>query len=287
MIDIHGFMALRHIDTVALPTRTIFEEKYAADAGLPAMIQGMSTDWPAVKLWSFPYLESRFGPRICKCVRNTAAGPVYKEFTFSAYLDYMRQHVDEPPFYLTNCQFHLGTDMMEHYTVPEYFRCWYAEVPREHRKYSLSWLYIGGQHTFSSLHLDIWDTSAWNCVVSGKKLWLFFDKSQEPFLYDGEVNPFDPDYDKYPLFRKAVPTVCLQQPGDVVFTPSGWWHAVYNLEDGISITENFMNNTNYKHVLQHFRGRMMPKAFANMKGLAIQHLGAVAEQELYDNYSGI
>jgi ribosomal protein L16 Arg81 hydroxylase len=41
---------------------------------------------------------------------------------------------------------------------------------------------------------------------------------------------------------------CVQEPGDIVFIPSGWWHQVRNEEPGIAVTENFVNATNAKAV---------------------------------------
>lgn len=34
-------------------------------------------------------------------------------------------------------------------------------------------------------------------------------------------------------------------PGETVFTPRGWWHAVLNEEGGVSLTENFINEISY------------------------------------------
>lgn len=37
---------------------------------------------------------------------------------------------------------------------------------------------------------------------------------------------------------------CTQLPGDLLFTPSGWWHQVKNTKPSLSLTENLVNESN-------------------------------------------
>ena len=95
------------------------------------------------------------------------------------------------------------------------------------------------------MHVDTMMSSAWHAVVSGQKKWVFYPPDQGANLYFVEVDAFNPDFSQFPLFARAcAPLVCTQKRGDVVFTPSGWWHQVVNEEAGISVTESFLNESN-------------------------------------------
>jgi len=78
----------------------------------------------------------------------------------------------------------------------------------------------------------------------GEKVWRFYPPHQTSHVYAGEVNAFRPDPDRFPLFSEAEGVSCVQGPGDIVFTPSNWWHQVRNETCTLALTENFINETN-------------------------------------------
>lgn len=46
---------------------------------------------------------------------------------------------------------------------------------------------------------------------------------------------------------------CIQYPGETMFIPGGWWYAVLNLGDTISIKEKFCNIANFDRVWYNMR----------------------------------
>jgi histone arginine demethylase JMJD6 len=74
-------------------------------------------------------------------------------------------------------------------------------------------------------------------------------------MYYGRLDAFNPDLPRFPLFAGARGYKCIQEPGDVVFTPSYWWHQVKNDIGGISFTENFVNQWNFHQVREALKKR--------------------------------
>ena len=259
------------LEECSSPSTEFFNSNFGSP-NIPVLIKDVANKWPAFELWNLDYLKENHGEQIVVARNVMDSKKSTKKFKVKDYLDIAfrsgQTEKELSPYYLIDCQIHLNIPMESHYNVPEYFSCWYKAIDSNKRRHNLSWLYIGGAHTFSNVHLDIWDTSAWNAVLTGCKLWLFYDENQKDFLYEGKVNPFYPDMEKFPEFQFANPKICLQRPGDIVFTPSGWWHAVYNLEAGISLTENFINQTNIEMVMTNFKNRNRAKAIDSLKAIA-------------------
>lgn len=83
---------------------------------------------------------------------------------------------------------------------------------------------------------------SWSANVCGRKRWLIFPPGEEQTFKDSLGNlPYD--ICKENLAETKYFEV-IQQPGEVIFVPSGWYHQVWNLDDTISINHNWVNGCN-------------------------------------------
>lgn len=262
---------LRHIESVKHAQMDV-----RTHLSYPKVIPDLGTNWDMPKKWNLSFFKENYGEEKLKGERLNNGESQYMDFTLSEYLEYLETATGASTYYLNNIQFHTYTDLANDYQVPPYFKCWYSEIPIEKRKFNFSWIYIGGKGTRSPLHLDVWNTSAWNYLISGHKLWLFYDISQYPYLYDGKVDPFSYNSESFSDLVKTKPVYCLQSPGDTVFTPSNWWHTVLNLDTTFSLTENFINASNYGNVLKYFQDHNIHRAYDSMLAIADQHLGELS-----------
>lgn len=111
-------------------------------------------------------------------------------------------------------------------------------------------VYMGPKGSWTPLHSDVFGSYSWSANVCGRKRWVFFPPEQGPLLKDKFGNlMYDIEEDqkeagRFPHFQQARPISCVQEAGETIFVPSGWFHQVWNEEDTISINHNWANACN-------------------------------------------
>jgi len=98
------------------------------------------------------------------------------------------------------------------------------------------WLAPRGTRT--GLHYDI-DHRNLLMMFHGEKVFYLADPRQSIFLYPSDkfeheggvsqVDIFNPDYRRFPLFANARFLKVHLKVGEILFIPANWWHAVENL----------------------------------------------------------
>ena len=119
-------------------------------------------------------------------------------------------------------------------------------------------LFIGGPGgRFPYLHLDYYHLNAWITQLYGEKRFTVFPRGQEHMLYPrpndpwrSELNIFEPDYEKFPLYKDATPISFVVGPGETLFIPFGTWHTAYSLTPTISVAFDTLNAKNHKEFMQ-------------------------------------
>ncbi len=119
---------------------------------------------------------------------------------------------------------------------------------------SVTEIFIGGPGgRFPYVHLDYYHLNAWITQLYGDKQFTVFPRGQEAYLYPknddpwrSDINIFEPDYNKYPLYRNATPINFTVSAGETLFIPFGTWHTAYSLTPTISVAFDQLNAKNFK-----------------------------------------
>jgi hypothetical protein len=217
--------------------------------GKPVIISNVIEKWEAKKLWTLDFFREKYGHIIVPIFESGNRFELY-ETTLGEYIDYMlKEEQEDGVFNLADWEFTRDCpELQGYYKVPDYFKSWLDEAPQSLLP-ALRWIYINQKDTGSGLHIDYGNTASWNAIISGKKKWILLNPSESNNIYDGAVDAFNPDLEKFPLYAQSETFYGEQYEGDIMYIPSGWWHQAHNEELTIAVTENFINETNYKNCL--------------------------------------
>lgn len=249
---------IKKMEQSAVPIERL-ESINEGNLGLPFILTNEVAKWKAFHKWDWNYFIDHYGT-FTERLNSALPEKECRDFTLAEYIQLIQRNEGVHGYYFKS-QFHVDTPLLRDYSSPELFSCSYGSIDPKKRRYTLSWIYLTGANTYSELHQDIWYTSAWNALISGEKLWLFYP----PDALKKEIDTDLVQPGEFDQYFAGEPVLCLQNPGDLVFTPSRWWHFVYNLKPGISLTENFVNQTNKDNVLSYFENRGLIKNHAMMR----------------------
>lgn len=117
--------------------------------------------------------------------------------------------------------------------------------------------FMGAQGSgFPFLHVDYPPMHTFSALFHGQKEWLLLNPDQDDKLYPHSraggwakasqvENPFAPDYEKYPLFATASQHRVMQESGDLLFVPTGWWHTARNETNTITMAWDHLNSASW------------------------------------------
>jgi histone arginine demethylase JMJD6 len=237
----------------------------------PCIITNAAVDWPAVryKRWTPKALYEKHRHRKFRCGEDDN-GKVVK-VKMKHFLRYMKSQQDDTPLYIFDSMFddEIGgktpCPIKEDYTIPSFFAEDLLSLVGEHRRPPYRWFLLGPRRSGTTIHVDPLSTSAWNTLVYGLKRWVLMppDVAKEIAKSDDLVDKEQlEDNESVDYFLKILPRLKKKQgevfssriieffqfPGETVFVPSNWWHAVLNVQDSCAVTHNYASSGNFDRV---------------------------------------
>lgn len=229
-----------------------FIEEYAS-IGKPVIITDVVKNWPASVKWNFDFFKEKYGQVKTDGVRdrNNRSNIL---MTIADYMDYLKTDNTDKSLYLFDFPMFEHPELEEDFTLPEYYSNLLENFPEKlFQKYGFrqyKYLIMGRKESSIGLHIDDFYTQAWLAVIYGRKRLILIPPDQEKFVYAGEVDAFNPDLEKFPLYANATPVEFILNPGEILYIPSMWWHQAENLSPSIALGFNTVNEWNLENVLQ-------------------------------------
>jgi ribosomal protein L16 Arg81 hydroxylase len=235
-------------------SREEFLDRYYS-ANCPVILLGLMNDWKARSRWTPDYLKTACGNEMVEIMSGRESDPRYEVNStahkttcrFAEYVDMVSGSVRTNDFYLVANNNLLAREGM---------KCLYEDIvafpeymdPESRDGCVFFW--FGPAGTVTPLHHDL--LNIFMAQVRGRKRITLIAPDQTPSLYNdtsvfSEVDPVNPDYETFPLFRDVKATTFVLRPGEALFIPVGWWHHVEALDLSITVSmSNFLFPNDYK-----------------------------------------
>ena len=186
---------------------------------------------------------------------------------FQEYWETMRNQDDDIK-YLKDWHFYQETaHCYSAYSTPPYFcsdwlnEWWGTRDDIDEARNDYRFVYIGPRGSWTPFHSDVFGSFSWSANIVGRKRWIMLAPGEEDKVRDSFGNVvFDVLSEESKLLQETNGQIrkleFIQETGEIVFVPSGWFHQVYNLEDTISINHNWFNGCNLSLVYEALKAEL-------------------------------
>jgi hypothetical protein len=209
----------------------------------PVLLSGILEDWPAWQRWTKSALLQRHGDTQVQVRRSSdVTDDNYQEGRQRPGMrlrDYVDQVMgkgaagDRDPLYLFGLQLLEGVE--SDYRHPPHFADRALDFD-EAQRHAKALFYVGPAYSGVTFHQH---TAAWNALLFGYKRWFLLP----PFHFYGPTTIAMHEWAK--VLRESFAAdlhECVQRPGEVLFVPQYWYHAVLNVSDCVGIAVELGSN---------------------------------------------
>jgi lysine-specific demethylase 8 len=234
------------VPRVERPSRREFEERFFFPQR-PVIISGAMEGWPARELWTNDYLLEKVGDRTIEFwtkahqffddpKKDPAQVGRRAPMKLAEYIDMLADTgISDGNIYAAMLQ--IKTDLPELWPdvrFPPFV---------DEDKYRLVNFWFGPGNTFTPLHYDIANNLL--AQIRGRKQLLLCPPSEITRLYPfpfsywanrfSQVNVLSPDLTRFPGWARTDRALVELRPGEMLFIPLYWWHAVSGIDQNIAI----------------------------------------------------
>jgi len=230
-------LKLKPIEVRGRMTRQTFQDEFERPMK-PVIMKDYSASWPAREKWNFEYFKKHHPDTMV---------PVYKEafsntgksymstdnkMRFAEYLDLIASEPTEYRMFLYNIFKHIP-DLCKDFNYPTIIERYLMKHP---------FMFFGGATSAVDVHYDLDLSHVFLTQFTGRKRVVLFAPKYSDYLYrhpltvSCNIDIGNPDFERYPQLQNVTGYECVLEAGDTLFIPSGYWHYVYYIDGGFSLS---------------------------------------------------
>ena len=232
-------MKLTEIHRVKNITKEEFVKNYLKPQK-PVVIENLIGDWPAYDKWSLDYIKEIAGNKEVPLyddrpvTHEDGFNQAHAKMKMEDYVDLLKR---EP----TNYRIFLYNIMKEVPSLKKDFK--FPKIGLRLIK-QIPMVFFGGENSKVFMHHDIDWANILHFHFHGKKQCILFPPDQTENLYKvphslitrEDIDFDNPDFDKFPVLKKAEGLVCSLEHGETLYMPEGYWHYMKYLTPGFSMS---------------------------------------------------
>ncbi|WP_394689940.1 cupin-like domain-containing protein [Hoeflea sp.] len=234
----------KRIERVSNLTSEAFHERFYA-LNRPVILTDVVTNWPAITKWDLDFLATHFGHQQITYQHGRSRQDHRDAFVdhstkamLGEYIDLIRGGGETNDYYLIAHDKLLDRPEFKPLLEDIVFDPRYLNgVDQPGRVF----FWLGPKGAVTPMHRDL--GNVFFCQVMGRKQVTLIPSRQMHLVYNetgyhSEIDFERDDLSDYPRLERAHVVEEVIAPGEMLFIPLGWWHAVKSLDVSITVTGN-------------------------------------------------
>ncbi|AXP80311.1 hypothetical protein CJ739_1220 [Mariniflexile rhizosphaerae] len=265
-------MNLQDIPRVKTITKEDFLKHYFKPQK-PVVIERFIDHWPAYSKWNLDYMKTVGGEITVPLYDDRPVdykdgfNEPHTKMRLADYIDLLKSEPTKYRIFLWNAIKEIPL-LQNDFTFPDFGLRLMKGIPM---------LFFGGRDSYTFMHYDIDLANIFHFHFEGKKQIILFDQNQNKYLYKvphalitrEDIDFANPDFEKWPLLKKAQGYQTELNHGEVLYMPEGYWHYMRYITPGFSMSLRAMarNPKNFgKAIYNIVVMRNFDNAMRRMKG---------------------
>lgn len=223
--------------------KTISKKEFVRDylkPQRPVVIENLIEDWPAFDKWDLDYIKQVAGDKTVPLyddrpvTHEDGFNQAHAKMKMDAYIDLLKSKPTNFRIFLYNLMKEVPS-LKEDFKFPKVGLRLIKQIPM---------LFFGGEGSKVFMHHDIDWANILHFHFHGEKQCILFPPSQTPNLYKvphslitrEDIDFDNPDYEKFPVLKKAEGYITHLKHGETLYMPEGWWHYMKYVTPGFSMS---------------------------------------------------